>query len=330
MVLPFRSRVSLSAGLDAGGFRGLCEAYGHLIGHRYLDLAPEDDGRVQRFSNISLPEACATLFDQAPSRFRLSRNLGGLDLVVLAIPLPGTELVYEQRGVVLTATAGEAIVYSSAETLHSHATQAGRALAVALPREKLGALLRNDDLTQMRKLPAGNPALTLFRSYAEAWLALDGDTGFLLAETMSDQLCDLAALVIGASGRGREKAVDSRAVRDARYQRATVFIRRNLHRPDLGDRHVAAHLGLSSSSLRQLFAEKATSPGRAIREHRLERAHALLREARDQRRTVLDIALDCGFGSLSAFYRAFRERYGVAPTEIRDAFADTPVLSETR
>jgi AraC-like DNA-binding protein len=317
MVLPARSRVSASTGVDAGNLNELCELYGRLIGHSYRGVASDDDGRVGRFSNISLPEACATVFEAGPSRFELSPNLGGLDLVILALPAEGAELLYEQAGATIAATGGEAVVYSSAEALRSQSRRLGRLLAVALPRAKLGPLLRDADGARLQTLPSSSPALRLFRAHAEAWLALDEAPDSALAELMSDQLCDLAAHAIGAGRRGRERAEDSGAIRDARYQRATRFIRRSLHRAGLADRHVAAHLGISPSLLRAIFAERGTSPAQFIRQARLERAHRLLVDAAERHRTVLEIALDCGFGSISSFYRLFHEAYGLSPGDLR-------------
>jgi AraC family transcriptional regulator, melibiose operon regulatory protein len=48
--------------------------------------------------------------------------------------------------------------------------------------------------------------------------------------------------------------------------------------------------------------------------HRLDSAQALLFTSEAD---VLSIAFDCGFGSLSRFYEAFRHRYGVSPAEFR-------------
>jgi AraC family transcriptional regulator, melibiose operon regulatory protein len=48
--------------------------------------------------------------------------------------------------------------------------------------------------------------------------------------------------------------------------------------------------------------------------HRLDAAHSLLFSSEDD---VAAIAFECGFGSLSRFYEAFRDRYGVSPAEFR-------------
>ena len=51
--------------------------------------------------------------------------------------------------------------------------------------------------------------------------------------------------------------------------------------------------------------------------YRLDEVAARLREPALDRRPVLTLALEAGFGSIGPFNRAFRERFGMAPTEYR-------------
>lgn len=57
---------------------------------------------------------------------------------------------------------------------------------------------------------------------------------------------------------------------------------------------------------------------RLINHHRIERAKRLLAEP-GQDRSILDVAFDCGFGSLGPFNRAFKERMGMTPRAFRAA-----------
>ncbi|TMQ71667.1 MAG: methylphosphotriester-DNA--protein-cysteine methyltransferase family protein [Candidatus Eisenbacteria bacterium] len=75
-------------------------------------------------------------------------------------------------------------------------------------------------------------------------------------------------------------------------------------------RRLARALAMSPSAFARHFRAGAkTTPARALARLRLERAQALL--ARGER--VLDVALEVGFGSGSAFARAWRRQHGVAP-----------------
>lgn len=52
--------------------------------------------------------------------------------------------------------------------------------------------------------------------------------------------------------------------------------------------------------------------------YRLEAAAARLADPAQARLPVLSIALDCGYGSIGPFNRAFKSRYGVTPTQYRN------------
>ena len=52
--------------------------------------------------------------------------------------------------------------------------------------------------------------------------------------------------------------------------------------------------------------------------YRLEAAAARLADPAQARLPVLSIALDCGYGSIGPFNRAFKARYGVTPTQYRN------------
>ena len=56
--------------------------------------------------------------------------------------------------------------------------------------------------------------------------------------------------------------------------------------------------------------------------HRLREASTRLRDPAARRIPVLTIALEAGYGSIGPFNRAFRERFGMTPTEYRRASDD--------
>lgn len=74
-------------------------------------------------------------------------------------------------------------------------------------------------------------------------------------------------------------------------------------------------LGYSQSHLSRKFREVS---GMRLRDYlRYRRLAFALVELRDTRRGILDIAMDYGFSSNEAFTRAFREAYGVTPSQYR-------------
>lgn len=319
MELPLRGPVLMSTDENVPSVRDLYEAYGSLIGHRYRVHDEHPPSAPSRFANISLLEACATRFQGSSAQFDMSSNQHGLDLVILSLALSGQTLCYRQRNTECVAPAGAAILHTTDTPLYARANGGGEVMAVAVPRAKLGALLADPDDLTLRVVPAESAALALFAGYARNFLALGGVPDQRLAGLIGDQLCDLAALALGVNRRGRDRAHDSQTLTDARYNRALAYIARHLADQSLGDRDVARHLGLSPSSVRQLFARKQTTLARSIRTARVERAAGMLADPAQSHRKIVTVAFECGFHSLSAFYEAFHERYDAQPRDFRTA-----------
>lgn len=78
-------------------------------------------------------------------------------------------------------------------------------------------------------------------------------------------------------------------------------------------------LGISKNSMIKLFQEQlGMTPVQYINKFKIEKAKELLLNSQD---TILSIALQCGFGSLSTFYRFFRHLVSMSPTQYRKLFA---------
>lgn len=82
-----------------------------------------------------------------------------------------------------------------------------------------------------------------------------------------------------------------------------------------GPRALAAAAGRSLEHLNRTlvrYCGKTTTD--LINDLRLERSAAHLRMSTQ---SILDVALDCGFGNLGYFYRCFKARYGITPRAYR-------------
>jgi AraC-like DNA-binding protein len=75
---------------------------------------------------------------------------------------------------------------------------------------------------------------------------------------------------------------------------------------------------MSVRLLHKMFAAAGRSFGDTLRELRLEHGRKCL-AGMARRVTILEIALESGYGNLSCFSRAFRQRYGLSPSEYRAA-----------
>ena len=99
-----------------------------------------------------------------------------------------------------------------------------------------------------------------------------------------------------------------------RVEQALAFYRRTVTRnPSVEE--IAVLAGLSASQLRRAFAAAAQPPpAEMFRAIQLDLARRLLARSGE---TVSNVAEELGFGSLSAFTRAFTRYYGLSPRRMR-------------
>jgi|GEM_PF-1577503 len=111
---------------------------------------------------------------------------------------------------------------------------------------------------------------------------------------------------------------------DQRVAAALEYIKRYYHKKiKLDDLAKATHL--SPFHLQRLFTqEMGESPDVYLRRIRLEKAGHLLHVNPDK--PLTNIALQCGFGSLPAFSRAFKHTYGMSPSQYRIEAPIFPVV----
>ncbi|MFE8070780.1 GlxA family transcriptional regulator [Marinobacteraceae bacterium S3BR75-40.1] len=95
----------------------------------------------------------------------------------------------------------------------------------------------------------------------------------------------------------------------------------NIEEP-LGAEELASHAGVSRRQLERLFRRHLnTVPSRYYLQLRLEKARDRVREGTD---SITDIALGCGFSSGAHFSTAYRNFYGVTPSEDREVGRPMP------
>ncbi len=98
-----------------------------------------------------------------------------------------------------------------------------------------------------------------------------------------------------------------------RINRVLDFIMADISRPlNLGQ--LATLAGLSPFHFHRVFqAMVGETPNECVKRLRLERALYLM--SYGKRKSLTDVAIDCGFSSSSDFTRSFKLRYGVAPSK---------------
>ncbi|WP_367138559.1 helix-turn-helix domain-containing protein [Saccharothrix sp. HUAS TT1] len=132
-----------------------------------------------------------------------------------------------------------------------------------------------------------------------------------LGSTISSLINTLFAERLRTSGN------DPLIARQVLMMRVQAFAREQLADPDLTPASLAKRHNISLRYLQQLFAELDTSPARWIREERLTRCHAALRNPAYDHLTVAAIGERWGLPGPSHISRLFRDQYGLTPREFR-------------
>jgi len=98
------------------------------------------------------------------------------------------------------------------------------------------------------------------------------------------------------------------------YRRAVDRLEARARDASFGIDTLAADLGVSRRTLQRVFSEHGDGFTSRLQAVRLDRARSRLLGGETN---ILTVAYDSGFNDLSHFYRLFRDRFGVAPGQVR-------------
>ncbi|WP_305988975.1 helix-turn-helix domain-containing protein [Roseibium sp. MMSF_3544] len=101
--------------------------------------------------------------------------------------------------------------------------------------------------------------------------------------------------------------------------RALCLIDRHAMDADFGPQRLAELLQVSPRTLQRQFGALGETVGKRLLAVRLDTARARLNSAEEGsgRNTIAAVAYESGFNDLSYFYRAFRDRFGMPPGDLR-------------
>jgi len=185
-----------------------------------------------------------------------------------------------------------------------------------LPRRLLAPLVPQIDDVEPDAIRHDSPAARLLLDYLSA--VTRGPVGSDLAPLITQHIADLLAAAIGASADGRQ-LVAGRGVRAARMRAIRQYIELHLGSSRLSAETTGRHFQLSPRYIRRLFAAEGTSFSDYVTERRLARIYSRLRDPRFAAIPIASLALQEGLAEPSTFYRQFKARYGVRPSDVRAA-----------
>ena len=172
-----------------------------------------------------------------------------------------------------------------------------------------------------------NPRLSALVAAVHAEMVAGFPSGRLFLDSVEQAMA--VALVNGHAVRHRPVQLYRGGLGSARLRRIRELVHAKME-DDLSLDEMAQSVGLSTAHFARMFRKSTgQTPHQFVLRQRLERAKAMLRAPHAR---VLDVAVACGFKTQQHFAQVFRDVCGVSPTEYRQDFLDSEVLSasETR
>lgn len=110
---------------------------------------------------------------------------------------------------------------------------------------------------------------------------------------------------------------DEQTQLEAFRDRIRHHVAQHLHDPALTIDHIAGALNCSKRHLHKAFSAEDDTLAHYIQRQRIHTCMRELAQPTNARRTITDIAFDCGFNSAAHFSRVFREHTGQSPSDFR-------------
>jgi AraC family transcriptional regulator len=157
-----------------------------------------------------------------------------------------------------------------------------------------------------------DPRLSAMVAAVHAEMVAGFPSGRLFLDSVEQAMA--VTLVNGHAARHRPVQVYRGGLGSARLRRIRELVDAKME-DDLSLDEMAQSVGLSTAHFARMFRKSTgATPHQFVLRQRLERAKAMLR-APDAR--VLDVAVACGFKTQQHFAQAFRDLWGLSPTEYR-------------
>ena len=309
-------RTFSTAGM-AGGRR--IEFWNEVVCNTFTPLtvnAPSEDfeGRMRHLELADLRLAVA---DSSPaivthSRAQASRCQDAY--FMLHLQLSGHSF-NRQTGREVTLSPGSLTLFDSTRPYSVAFSHPTSILVTRIPRSLMREYVTCPEALTMIPLASSNPAIWLTaRFIRDLWRKSAAVASQPAERHITEGLMNLIAAAYASTQGARVEGSPHAAVVRIRL---LELIESNLRNPDLTPATIARMGHVSTRYVHLLFEQQGESVRRYVQRRRLEECARVLRDRLRDSKSVTEIACEQGFNSTSQFCRAFRERYGVTPTEYR-------------
>ncbi|HEX4505222.1 MAG TPA: AraC family transcriptional regulator [Alphaproteobacteria bacterium] len=293
---------------------GFCRRFCQLDAEPLAAERIECTVEVARVGSLSFGAAHGSSASFLRTRSLLS---DGCDDIVLVTAMAGDVLTV-QRGRTIALKPGEVGLMSLDDVAECGLSEGGRFTALRIPRPELVGVCRDAE-DRLSKPLAGSPRL---RDAVSGYFALCTETAGALdavgQHTMARHMTEMVGLLLRTAS-DEPPPVLHDGYRAARLQLIQAQLLKQLGDGDLSIVSTARQARLTPKQVQRLFWASGVTFSEFVLEQRLLLAHRLLCGIGGRRDKISAVAYDAGFRDLSYFNRSFRRRFGMTPSEWRDA-----------
>lgn len=260
---------------------------------------------------------------QAFSRDKRTIARHNMDHILIQFYLEGGNLLRTPNGVVLSEV-GDIQIIDMAQELDSVANPASRKsdntiptftnMSLVVARDRLEALMPALHRFHLHVFRSSSPLNLILRNYVMTMFTCASELTHSEAEALVEPTVELLAATINREleqDTGTNKALDVATLITVKQ-----FIDNNLHVPTLNPDTIAKHLGISRASLFRICNPFGGVMG-LVRSRRLLVARRLLSTS-PVNKSIKSIMYGLGFNDRSSFNRAYKQQFGISPSETQD------------
>jgi AraC-like DNA-binding protein len=242
----------------------------------------------------------------------LTSASGGGGCLEISIELAGTAQ-FTHAGRKLVQPPGQWTIFDTARSSAILAPQGSETLILTLPTEKLlGSRYHLDDLI-LHPFSKGYGIGRVVCDFVSSVISELPKLGSRTEADIADTVCHLLRLAIVEYLGDREE----HSHREFLTERIKNYILSDLRNPELSIDRIATALHCTKRYLHKVFESEGVSLSDYIWQSRLNRCRDELLDAKHESRSVTDIAFSWGFSSSAHFSTAFKQRFGIPPSNYR-------------
>ncbi|WP_350282047.1 AraC family transcriptional regulator [Nitrosomonas sp.] len=238
--------------------------------------------------------------------------------VVLLVPLDGMAIINGESSDSVCCQPGEALLITIDSIHQVHIADTVSLAIIDIPATLIAPRVSKPDDCLIKKISSASiPALRLLAGYTKILIQIGDSLSPDLTLLVSTQIHDLVMLLFSAKREEAQVAGKCR-LRAVRLEAIKRDILEHITESELSINQVARRQDISPQYIRALFHNEETTFADYVTELRLKQAYQYLCNPVYIGHCISTLAFDMGFNNLSWFNRAFKQQFGLTPSEVRN------------